>query len=125
MGLASAILYGFKNANGDVLGVIDADLQHPPEYMKEFIRAIEDGYDIAIGSRYVEGGRIEGWTWTRKMISKGAIMLAKLVKRNLNCKKIASLILRRYLDISGCCYVISSSSKWRRANEVLYTVTLL
>jgi dolichol-phosphate mannosyltransferase len=77
-GLASAIVYGFQNARGDVLGVIDADLQHPPEYMKEFIKAIEeDGYDIALGSRYVEGGRIEGWSKKRILVSKGAITLAK------------------------------------------------
>jgi dolichol-phosphate mannosyltransferase len=76
-GLASAILHGFNHANGDILGVIDADLQHPPEYMKEFIKAIENGYDIALGSRYVKGGRIEGWSKKRILISKGAILLAK------------------------------------------------
>lgn len=77
LGLASAIIEGFKHSSGDVLGVIDADLQHPPEYMKEFIKAIEDGYDIAIGSRYADGGRIEGWTKSRILISKGAILLVK------------------------------------------------
>jgi len=60
LGLASAILYGFMNANGDVLGVIDADLQHPPELLGEMAKKIEDGYDIVIASRYVEGGGIEG-----------------------------------------------------------------
>lgn len=77
LGLASAILHGFRNAKGDVLGVIDADLQHPPEYMKYFIGTINDGYDIVIGSRYVEGGKIEGWDKFRSMISKGAIVLCK------------------------------------------------
>ena len=60
LGLASAILCGFMNANGDVLGVIDADLQHPPELLGEMAKKIEDGYDIVIASRYVEGGGIEG-----------------------------------------------------------------
>ncbi len=77
LGLASAILHGFRNARGEVLGVIDADLQHPPEYMREFVAKVMDGYDIVIGSRYVEGGRIEGWPLKRRIISKGAILLAK------------------------------------------------
>lgn len=77
LGLASAILEGFKQACGDVLGVIDADLQHPPRYMKEFIKAIDEGCDIVIGSRYVEGGEIEGWNKKRILISKGAILLTR------------------------------------------------
>ena len=76
-GLASAILHGFMNANGDVLGVIDADLQHPPELLSEMAKKIEDGYDIAIASRYVERGCIEGWSFHRSLISKVAILLAK------------------------------------------------
>lgn len=82
-GLASAILYGFRHAEGDILGVIDADLQHPPEYMKEFICAVNDGYDIAIGSRYIEGGRIEGWSKTREIISRMAILLSKPIHNSV------------------------------------------
>lgn len=77
LGLASAILYGFQNSKFDILGVIDADLQHPPEYMKGFINAVKDGYDIAIGSRYVHGGKIEGWSRYRSLVSRGAIILSK------------------------------------------------
>lgn len=77
LGLASAILYGFQNSKGEILGVIDADLQHPPEYIKEFIRVTSNGYDIAIGSRYVEGGKIDGWSTYRSIVSKGAIMLSR------------------------------------------------
>jgi dolichol-phosphate mannosyltransferase len=78
LGLASAILTGFEHAQGDILGVIDADLQHPPEYILEFVHAIEhDRCDIAIGSRYVTGGIIEGWSKKRLLASKLAILLAK------------------------------------------------
>jgi dolichol-phosphate mannosyltransferase len=77
LGLASAILYGFMNANGDVLGVIDADLQHPPELLNEMAKKIKDGYDIVIASRYVKCGGIEGWSFHRLLISKVAILLAK------------------------------------------------
>ena len=71
-GLATAVIAGFNEARGDVLGVIDADLQHPPEHIPELLKATKDGADVAIASRYVPGGGIEGWTLKRAIISKGA-----------------------------------------------------
>lgn len=76
-GLASAVLEGFKHAKGDILGVIDADMQHPPEYIKDFVNAVSNGQDIAVGSRYTKGGKIEGWSEFRSLVSKGAIALSK------------------------------------------------
>ena len=77
-GLSSAVIRGFKEATGDVFVVMDADLQHPPEVIPELLKAIEDGADIAIASRYVPGGGVKNWYWYRKLISKGAIMLGRL-----------------------------------------------
>jgi dolichol-phosphate mannosyltransferase len=81
--LASAILTGFKHARGNIIGVIDADLQHPPESIPEFVKAIEqEGCDIPVGSRYTNGGGIEGWSNKRLLTSKVAVLLAMpLVKR--------------------------------------------
>ena len=76
LGLASAILHGFHNSRGEILGVIDADLQHSPEYLKNFVDSVCNGQDIAIGSRYVKGGKIEEWSNFRSIVSKGAIMLS-------------------------------------------------
>jgi len=76
-GLASAILHGFANASGDILGVIDADLQHPPELLDEMVRRIEDGYDIVVACRYAKGGGVEHWSFHRSLISKVATILAK------------------------------------------------
>jgi len=76
-GLGSAILEGFRNSRGDVLGVIDADLQHPPEVMLKLVKAIGDGADIAIASRHVPGGGIENWTRFRRLVSRGATILAR------------------------------------------------
>ena len=75
-GLSSAVVEGFKASGGKYIGVIDADLQHPPQYLRNFVLAVSNGQDIAIGSRYVEGGRIEVWSNYRSMVSKGAIMLS-------------------------------------------------
>jgi len=76
MGLATAILEGIKHAKGNIIVVMDADLQHPPELLPKLHQAILEGNDVAIASRYVKGGKIEEWSLVRKIISKGAIMLA-------------------------------------------------
>jgi dolichol-phosphate mannosyltransferase len=75
-GLASAVLEGFRHARGDVLGVIDADLQHPPEMTPDLLRCVRDGHDVVVGSRYEPGGGIEKWTLQREIVSKGARALA-------------------------------------------------
>ena len=77
-GLSSAVIRGFREANSEILVVMDADLQHPPEVIPKLIEAIEEGVDIAIASRYVKGGKVENWYWWRKLISKGAIMIGRV-----------------------------------------------
>ncbi len=77
-GLSSAVIRGFREAGGDVFVVMDADLQHPPEKIPELVKAIENGADIAIASRYVPGGAVKNWYWYRKLISRGAIMIGRL-----------------------------------------------
>ena len=127
-GLASAILTGFMNAKGDILGVIDADMQHPPELMAELIRKIKDGYDIAIASRYVKGGGIEDWGFLRKLVSKGAIMLAKPLTKVKD--PISGYFLLRRSVIDGVQFNLKGykllleilvKGKYRRVAEVPYT----
>jgi dolichol-phosphate mannosyltransferase len=77
-GLASAIVDGLRQVSGQIVGVMDADLQHPPEVMPDLLREIDSGADIVIASRYVEGGACQGWGLTRRIISKGAVFLAHL-----------------------------------------------
>ncbi len=77
-GLASAVVDGFAHATGDAIGVMDADLQHPPELLPALLKALEDGADMTIGSRYVPGGGCEGWSLLRRIMSKGAGFLAHL-----------------------------------------------
>jgi len=61
LGLSSAVLEGWKIADGEVLGVMDADWSHPPEKIKELFEAIEKGEaDFTIGSRHIKGGKIKG-----------------------------------------------------------------
>lgn len=76
-GLASAVLAGFGATKGSILGVMDADLSHPPELIPELVNAIKNGADIAIGSRLIKGGKVEEWPSLRRFISAIARMLAR------------------------------------------------
>jgi len=78
LGLSSAVLEGFRAASGDVLVVMDADLSHPPEKIPEMVAKIDAGQaEVVVGSRYVRGGSVENWPFHRKVISKGATLLAR------------------------------------------------
>ena len=80
LGLATAVIDGWNVARGDVLGVMDADLQHPPEVLSSLAEAIrEDDVDIVVASRYIAGGGTSQWSWLRRFMSKGATHLATCV----------------------------------------------
>jgi dolichol-phosphate mannosyltransferase len=76
-GLSTAVIRGLREAGGDILVVMDADLSHPPEKIPEMVQLVEEGTEFVLGSRYVEGGDIEEhWGFYRKLNSKVATMLA-------------------------------------------------
>ncbi len=78
-GLATAVIRGWQASRGDVLGVIDADLQHPPELIPKLWSQIESGADLAVGSRHVPGGGVSNWSWRRRLISRTAQGIGLLV----------------------------------------------
>jgi dolichol-phosphate mannosyltransferase len=78
-GLASAVIAGFGHARGDVLGVMDADLSHPPEVVPTLADAIAGGADLAVGSRYIRGGGIMDWPLRRRVVSRVACLLGNIV----------------------------------------------
>lgn len=72
-GLGGAIRAGLDRAHGDIVCVIDADLQHPPEILPELLAPIMLGRaDICVGSRYRRGGSAAGLTsrW-RRLAARG------------------------------------------------------
>lgn len=75
-GLAQSVVEGFEEATHNYVAVIDADCQHPPEKLSELFGALDEGADIAIGTRHAEGGGIENWPLWRKLVSRGATTLA-------------------------------------------------
>jgi dolichol-phosphate mannosyltransferase len=72
-GLGSAYRHGFRwgLARGfDAMVEMDADLSHDPAQLPRLLGALEDGADLAIGSRYVPGGSIPDWSWRRRALSR-------------------------------------------------------
>ena len=82
-GLSTAVIRGIQESNNENIVIIDADLQHPPEKIPELLDALNNGADIAIGSRFVEGGGVGDWNYSRLLISKGARFLATTLFRDL------------------------------------------
>ncbi|MHA1590149.1 MAG: polyprenol monophosphomannose synthase [Candidatus Njordarchaeales archaeon] len=78
-GLGSAVIDGIKASKSDVIVVMDADLQHPPELLSKMLEMIRQGNDLVIASRYIKGGGIRGWSFGRRIISKGAKFLAHVL----------------------------------------------
>jgi dolichol-phosphate mannosyltransferase len=78
LGLGSGVISGFGSARGQILGVMDADLSHPPSVlpgMLATLRAID--VDIVVGSRYIPGGAAKNWPWRRLAMSRLACVLAR------------------------------------------------
>jgi dolichol-phosphate mannosyltransferase len=78
-GLGNAVIEGFGYANGDVIITMDGDFSHNPKDLTRFVKKIKEGYDIVIGSRYVQGGSIKNWNPYRKITSKSANMLSSFL----------------------------------------------
>ncbi len=82
LGLGSAYITGFnyalKNLKPEYILTMDADFSHDPDRIPDFVRKMEEGYDVVVGSRYIHGGGVE-WQFYRKILSRGANLFAKTV----------------------------------------------
>ena len=80
LGLGTAVVEGFQAAAGEVVGVIDADLSHPPALVPRMLAVMQrSGADLVIGSRYVPGGGTRRWERSRVLMSRFACALARIV----------------------------------------------
>ena len=115
-GLSSAVIRGWQAANGSVLGVIDADLQHPPEILLKLLSAMTDGADLAVASRHVEGGGVSDWSVVRRFLSRGAQVLGLIV---------CPAVVGRVSDpMSGFFMVRRSAIAGSRLNPLGYKILL-
>jgi glycosyltransferase involved in cell wall biosynthesis len=83
LGLASAYLLGFRRAldeGFDVVVEMDADLSHRPEDLPRLLEAVTV-HDVAIGSRYVDGGGVSNWSRARMALSRAGNAYARAMLR--------------------------------------------
>ncbi|KAJ1644341.1 dolichol-P-mannose synthesis [Dispira simplex] len=80
LGLGTAYIHGIKNATGNFVIIMDADMSHHPKFIPEFIAKQKEGnYDIVTGTRYQGNGGVYGWDLRRKLTSRGANVLADVL----------------------------------------------
>lgn len=82
-GLGTAYIAGFEyclSKGYEYIFEMDADFSHNPKDLPRLLKACkEDGYDFAIGSRYVKGGKVTNWGWYRLLLSYGASWYVRLI----------------------------------------------
>lgn len=81
-GLAGAVIRGWEETDADLLGVIDADLQHPPEVLPSLLAPVLNGADIAVASRYVNGKEVGEWNKFRLFVSRCGTLATAPLQRN-------------------------------------------
>jgi len=107
---------------------MDADLQHPPELLPKLFRAILDGGDLAIGSRYTPGGELGGWNPVSKLLSAAAVWATWPLQREACAPKIpcqasswfAAPVLTRSpssVPVSSCCSKFWSAPAFTRSEK--------
>lgn len=82
LGLGSAYIAGFRRAlseGAEFIFEMDADFSHDPDYLPALLAAAEAGADLALGSRYVQGGGTTDWGLGRRLISRGGNLYAGII----------------------------------------------
>ncbi|MCL2709817.1 MAG: polyprenol monophosphomannose synthase [Planctomycetaceae bacterium] len=80
LGLGSAVLAAMDYAvqhHYNFLINMDADLSHPPRFLPAIRSKADEGFDVVIGSRYIPGGNIEGWSLIRRLMSRAINIYAR------------------------------------------------
>jgi len=115
-GLSTAVIRGWQAAQGEILGVMDADLQHPPEILLQLLQEMSRGADLAVASRHVEGGGVSEWSGVRRLLSRGAQVLGLMILPE---------VLSRLSDpMSGYFMVRRSAIAGRRLSPLGYKILI-
>jgi dolichol-phosphate mannosyltransferase len=83
-GLGAAYRHGFRHALDQgytIVGQMDADFSHDPAELPRLLGAVQDGADVAVGSRYVPGGSVPNWTLLRRLLSRWGNAYARFMLR--------------------------------------------
>lgn len=127
-GLGAAYLAGFAWGLGreySVLVEMDADGSHAPEQLYRLLDAVDNGADLAIGSRYVSGGTVRNWPWRRLLLSKTANTYSRVLLgvgvHDITAgyrayrREVLEKIDLAAVDSKGYCFQIDLT--WRTINE--------
>lgn len=78
LGLGTAVIEGFDAASAQIVGVIDADMSHPPHLLPRMFAIMrQTSADVVIGSRYIRGGGTHNWPLGRLLLSRAACLMAR------------------------------------------------
>lgn len=82
LGLGTAYIHGFKwcvKNKYDLIFEMDCDFSHNPDDLPRLRKAIQDGADLSIGSRYTKGGKVSNWPWNRVLMSYFASIYVRMI----------------------------------------------
>lgn len=136
-GLGPAYLAGFGwglERGYEVLVEMDADASHRPEQLPGLLEAVRRGADLAIGSRWVRGGKVHDWPLQRLLLSRGANTYVRLLMglavrdATAGFRAFRAELLRGLLsdDIAsqGYCFQVDMTRRARRADAVITEVPI-
>jgi len=121
-GLGTATLAGFRYGieNGfDFVVNLDADFSHNPKYIPELLKRMTR-CDVAIGSRYVEGGGVAGWTFRRKLMSQTINFWARLCLGLKTMDNSGSYRCYRISKLAEIDWALTMARGYAFQEEVLY-----
>lgn len=77
--------YAIQKLKADVVFEMDADFQHNPIQIPQFLKKLDAGYDIVVGARYIKGGSVpKNWGLHRKLLSRAGNLLVRTVLMRFN-----------------------------------------
>ncbi|MFK7817534.1 MAG: polyprenol monophosphomannose synthase [Planctomycetaceae bacterium] len=121
-GLGSAILRGFEFAiedNYEYVLNLDADFSHHPQHIPA-MRECMSRADVAIGSRYIDGGGVEGWGFKRHFMSRGINLYAWLTLGLKTKDNSGSFRCYRVSELSKLDFSLVKSKGYSFQEEILY-----
>jgi dolichol-phosphate mannosyltransferase len=78
LGLGTAVIEGFRASHAPIVGVIDADMSHPPRLLPRMLAVMQqERADVVVASRYIPGGGTRGWPMGRLVMSRLACFMAR------------------------------------------------
>jgi dolichol-phosphate mannosyltransferase len=97
-GLGYAVIDGFSCAKGELVACIDADLQHNPAILPDMVKALDEGADLAVASRYLAGGGTGQWNLARRFASWVATKTAQCTLGIKLCDPMSGYFMLRRRD---------------------------